>query len=147
MGTVPESEIEELEKEDAKFPNRAVIYLRSVSEIDGKLEAIMRVVMGEIPATATFFNYHFAIKQGATLKARIPHEVKYPDEAYQKFLAEKFPMKTEFGRVVFAKGVNEFRVLMDLCHTGIRLSYFPTASGTGHYLIVESVRLASHRYL
>src|SRR4051812_28243067 len=43
LGTVPEWEIQELEQEDNLFPARAVLYLRSVSEVDGSVEGIMRV--------------------------------------------------------------------------------------------------------
>ncbi len=144
LGTVPIEEIEALQKEDALYPAQSVIYLRSVSDFDGKVEGIMRVVTERIGGSSYYNHYSSTIHE--TDLPRVPLRAKYTDQKFQIFLTENFPKKTELGRLVFGKGVNEFRVLMDMATIVAQRSYLPTFSGNDHFLVVESVRPAVKLY-
>ncbi len=140
----PEAELLAMDLEESDFPAQAVIYLRSVNDETGKVEGIMRLVSGR-ETGKHYFNNLFSHRSAGHSASPLPIYQKYSDPLSRRFLKENFPNSFEMGRVVFAKGVNEFRVLIDLgtLATLLMSTSDPNRQGS---LIVEAVPQAQHRY-
>jgi hypothetical protein len=162
----PEAELAAMDQEEKKYPAQAVIYIRSVNDQTGKTEGIMRLVssrkssekfayiksllrywklLSKPKKPPYYFNNFLSYRSSGFRQARLPLDLKYDSKSFQKFLKKNYPNSFEMGRVVFASGVNEFRVLVDMGVMVASLGHLDD-NGPQASFVVEAVPQARRRY-
>lgn len=162
----PEAELAAMDEEEKKYPAQAVIYIRSVNDQTGRTEGIMRLISARQcsekfafiksvlrywkllakPNPRTYYFNNFLSYRAAGFKqALLPVDQKYDSRSFHKFLQKNYPNSFEMGRVVFASGVNEFRVLVDMSVMVAQLAHLDDNGPQGCF-IAEAVPQARRRY-
>jgi hypothetical protein len=162
----PEAELAAMDEEEKQYPAQAVIYIRSVNDQTGKTEGIMRLVsarkssekfayiksllrywklLSRPKPPPYYFNNFLSYRFSGFKQAQLPMDIKSNSKSFHKFLQKHYPNSFEMGRVVFAQGVNEFRVLVDMGVMVASLGHLDDNGPQAHF-VAEAVPQARRRY-
>lgn len=138
LGTAPESYLRKIAGADRRYPPGAVVYIRSVNDVTGEVEGIMRLVSGD-PFSRNYFNLEFARKIEGQDPV-LPMRDYYKNPRFQKFMDDNYPNAIEAGRLVFGKDVKRSRVLIELFSAVAEISRQKSGQPRpDRYLVVEVV--------
>ncbi len=162
----PEAELAAMDEEEKKYPAQAVVYIRSVNDQTGKTEGIMRLIssrksserfayiksllrywklLSKPNPPPYYFNNFLSYRDSGFKQAQLPVDLKYGSKNFHKFLQKNYPNSFEMGRVVFASGVNEIRVLVDMGVMVASLAHLDD-NGPQACFVAEAVPQARRRY-
>jgi len=162
----PEAELAAMDEEERRYPAQAVIYIRSVNDQTGKTEGIMRLIsarkssekfafiksllrywklLSKAKQPPYYFNNFLSYRASGFKRAHLPMDLKADSKSFHQFLQKNYPNSFEMGRVVFAPGVNEFRVLVDIGVMVASLGHLDD-NGPQASFVAEAVPQARRRY-